>query len=323
MRSDWLRVWVPFGVGLVIGVVGVVLLRGSLPGEEGSSEDRIAVLESELKIAKNKVLALQGAENGEHPGHKADDTRNRLRGIAEAIREGRPVTPDDLLRASQPLLRDLSPIFDRVRVRIEREAAESLAGEIGRRYELNPAQVERLRKWLDEQAERSACEWSELVQREGTTIEDLLRASHERRMDRGLDEFMATLLQGEKLERFREERLAEKAERVQAEADRRMERLDRIVGLNERQRDEIFAIYARASGDYVPGMQIAGATGMLAPGAVGQTAPAEAVKRVLTPEQRATLEQEIRRREEKAARELATMGLSLPENWNPLDWDEF
>jgi hypothetical protein len=34
-----------------------------------------------------------------------------MRNIGDDIRAGRPVTPEDIFRASQPLMRDLAPLF--------------------------------------------------------------------------------------------------------------------------------------------------------------------------------------------------------------------
>lgn len=326
MKPEWLQSLLPFVVGLVVGVAGVVMLWGSLPGEAGSPEDRIAHLEAELRSTRNEVLALQGSSSSTgRRSRQGDHTSDRLKEIVRAIREGRPVTPDDLLRASQPLLRDLAPIFDRIRVKIEKEAAESLVGELTRLYELEPGRQNQLRSWLGKQAERTAREWSELLQSDGTTIEELVRASQSKPLNRELDEFMATLLQGndEKLEQFRKLRLTQRAERVQAEADRRLERLDQIVALDENQRDQVFGIFARASRDYVPEMEIEGVTGLVSAQARSADTAMNAVQQVLSAEQREMLNQEVQRRREAATKELATMGLSLPENWNPLEWDEF
>ena len=93
-----------------------------MPGAEGSPEERATWLEVELKKAQNRIAALEAADprGRRKPGRTfADGARN----IAEDIRDGRPVSPDDLFRATQPLLRDLSPLFDRMRVREERRGS--------------------------------------------------------------------------------------------------------------------------------------------------------------------------------------------------------
>src|SRR6478735_4476003 len=53
-------------VGLVIGGAGAVLFRESLPGAEGSAEERATRLELELKKAQNRIAALE-AEKGVGP----------------------------------------------------------------------------------------------------------------------------------------------------------------------------------------------------------------------------------------------------------------
>src|SRR4029078_843949 len=116
-----IRALLPLVIGLVVGGVGAVLFRESMPGGEGSPEERANRLEVELKQANNRIAALEATNSD---GHQPQVVLGRLaisragskdrrtladgaRRIAEDIREGRPVSPDDIFRASQPLMRDL------------------------------------------------------------------------------------------------------------------------------------------------------------------------------------------------------------------------
>lgn len=310
-----IRTAIPLVIGLALGVFGASAFRESLPGEKGSAQERAAKLEVELKRANNRIASLEAADP--RARHSGRTTRDGLRDIAEDLRAGRPVTPDDIFRTMQPLMRDLSPIFDRIRIREEQRRTDSLSGEIARKYNLTTAQAESLKKFFAARAEENAKRFSDLIAQEGVTLEQVARASMEVRPDDGLDEFMARTLTGDKLTDFQTERMAERAERVQQEADGRVERLDRIVGLDETQRDNVFAIMARASRDYDPAMGIEGADGS-AIGASGGT-PREAVLGILTAEQRARLDEESARLRADAEEELGFLGLSLPENWEPLD----
>jgi hypothetical protein len=47
-------------------------------------------------------------------------TADEARGLFDDLREGRPVSPEDIFRISKPLVRDLAPLFDRIRVREEK-----------------------------------------------------------------------------------------------------------------------------------------------------------------------------------------------------------
>ena len=308
-----LRTIVPLAIGLAVGGIGVKLFSESLTGPEGSPEARAAKLEVELKRAENRLAALEGKT-----GRGSERTvRDGLREIGDDLRAGRPVTPDDIFRATQPLMRDLSPLFDRMRLKEQTRRIDSMTGELARKYDLNAGQQESLRAWFEVQAEQQQKAWSELVGREGTTVEDLARMAHEVRPDDGLDEFMPTLLGGEKLTTFKTERMAERAERVQQQADMKVQRLDGIVGLDDTQRDQVFGIMARGSRDYDPGMKLEGIGGDIGSTPAGDRQ--QAMLSVLRPEQREAYEATRQKRREEAEANMQELGLSLPPDWDLLD----
>lgn len=308
-----LRTLVPLAIGLAVGGIGVKLFSESLTGPEGSPEARAAKLEVELKRAENRLAALEG-KSGRRSGKTVGDG---LREIGEDLRAGRPVTPEDVFRATKPLMRDLAPIFDRMRVKEQSRRIDTMTGELARKYDLTEAQQESLKAWFGQQAEAQAKAWSDLVGQEGTTLEDLARAARDVRPDEGLDEFMAGTLSGDKLTAFKTERMAERAERVQQEADRKVERLDTIVGLDDAQRDQVFGIMARGSRDYDPGMKLEGIGGEIGSTPAGDRQ--QAMLSVLRPEQREAYEATRQRRREEAAAEMQELGLSLPPEWDLLD----
>ncbi len=314
--TQFIRTFVPLATGLAIGAVGAVLFLQSMPGEKGSPEERAAKLEVELKRATNKLAALEAAD----PQARRRTGRtlaDGARSIAEDMHDGRPVSPDDIFRASQPLLRDLAPLFDRIRLRQQQESIDRMTGEFTRKFDLTDRQRDALKRFFEERAEEKAREWSELVAREGTDLEDLMRAAHNARPDDGLDAFMERTLSGEKLSEFRNERMAERVARVQDDADMRVQRLDSIVGLDGPQRDQVFGIMARSSPDYDPSMGLEGAGGD-----IGQTPGGdrrEAMLSVLRPEQVEAYEAERERRRTEAAKDLEAMGLTLPPDWQFFD----
>lgn len=312
-----LRTVVPLAIGLAVGGIGVKLFSESLTGPEGSPEARAAKLEVELKRAENRLAALEG-KAGRRSGRTMGDG---LREIGEDLRAGRPVTPDDILRATQPLMRDLAPIFDRIRVKEQSRRIESMTGELARKYDLDDSQQEALKAFFQQRAEEQAKAWSDLVGQEGTTLEDLARAAREVRPDEGLDEFMPGLLGGEKLAQFKAERMTERAGRVQQEADRKVQRLDGIVGLDDAQRDQVFGIMARGSRDYDPAMKLEGAGGEI--GSTPSGDRQQAMLSVLRPEQREAYQAERQRRRDQAVKELGEIGLSLPPGWDMLDEEGF
>ena len=306
----------PLAVGVAVGIVGATLFRESLPGEKGSPEERAIELEVKLKKAENRLAAL---EEGHRPNGRT--VKDGLRDIVADLRAGRPVTPDDILKLTKPLMRDLEPLMERMRVREERRRIESMTGELARKYDLTGPQQDALKKWFEQKSEADAKAWSALMSSDSTTFEDMARSTHNVRPDEGLDAFMETQLRGDKLTQFKTERMAERAERVQQEADRHVQRLDGIVTLDDQQRDQVFGIMARNSRDYDPAMQLEGIGGEIGttPSGDGQ----QAMLGVLRPEQRQAYEAERARRRQKAEEDLAVIGLSLPPDWDPIEDEGF
>ena len=304
-------------VGLAVGITGAILFVQSMPPKEGSAEERVDRLEAELKRANNRVAALEGSDPSGHkrPGRTIKDN---VRGIAENIRDGKPVTPDDVFRATQPLIRDLAPLFDRIRVRELQRQSDAKAGEIARKYALNPAQQESLKKWLDQNAADEAKRYTDLISQDGTRLEDLAKASNDVRVDDGLDQYMERTLQGEKLAAFRSTRMLEKVENVQKEADMKVTRLDDIVGLDDTQRGQVFGVMARGARDFDPAMQFEGLGADTAALDSGKSKQ-DAILAVLTPEQRQTYEEDRLQKRITAQKDMEAIGLTLPADFDSSD----
>jgi hypothetical protein len=304
-------------VGLAVGVAGAILFAQSMPPKEGSAEERVGKLEVELKRANNRVAALEGSDpNGrKRPGRTLKDN---VRGIAENIRDGKPVTPDDVFRATQPLIRDLAPLFDRIRVRELQRQSDAKAGEIARKYALNPAQQESLKKWLDQNAADEAKRYTDLISQDGTRLEDLAKASNEVRVDDSVDRYMEATLQGEKLAAFRATRMLEKVENVQKEADMKVTRLDDIVGLDDTQRGQVFGVMARGARDFDPAMQFEGLGADTAALDSGKSKQ-DAILAILTPEQRLSYEKDRVQKRITAQKDMEAIGLTLPAEFDSSD----
>ena len=315
-----LRTFVPLVIGLVVGGVGASMFMDSMPGANGSPEERVAQLETELKQAQNRLTELQATTGQNRFG---TDTKRNLsdgaRGLADKMRAGHRISPDDIFRASKPLMRDLAPLFDRMRIRDQKRRIDSIAGELARKYNLDGPQQIAMKQWFDKKAEEEAKRWTEMLGREDTGLEELTRASRDIRPDDGLDKFMEGVLSGEKLAAFKSERLAERVERLQSNADMKVQRLDSIVKLSDAQRDQVFGVMVRNSRDYDPSMVLEGAGGQIPVTAAAN--PREAMLAVLTPDQRATYDDEQRRRRDEAEKDLNSMGMTLPANWEILEDD--
>lgn len=308
-------------IGLAIGGVGMSLFKDSLTGPEDSPEHRIATLERDLKRAHNEIAAIadtdsQGRRKSVHT------TSDSLRDIRDRLQSGKPVTPDDIFRLSQPFMRDLAPVVERMRVHEQKSMVDRMSGELARTYQLDARQQTALRHWFDARTEQNARDWTDLVTSEKTQLKDLMKAARYVRSDDGLDEFMPNILSGKQLDDFRSQRMTERVERVQQHADAMTERLHSIVPLDEVQRDQIFGIMARSSSDFDPSMQLEGGAGEI-PNTPAPTNREEAILALLRPDQQELYREEIRSRRDREQKDLAAIGLTLPEDWNPFEFEDF
>jgi len=301
-------------IGLAVGGLGVGLFQHSRPGEAGSPEKQIQHLESELQQARTRIAALEETRPraARSPAQTAYD---RGRAIAQRLRDGIPVSSDDLFRAAQPLLRDMSPLLERIVGQKFKRQSDSLMGELARKYDLNPNQQDTLQKWFSEKSRAEQKKWNDLISSDNTTYLQLVKSMRNDRTDEGLDAVMEGLLQGPQLEAFKAERLEERAQRVQFYADMQVQRINEIVRLDPAQTDRLFGIMAQSSPDYDSSIRLEGVTGEIAP---ANLHPRDALKSVLRPDQLSKYEDDRERRFMEVSREMNELGVQLP-----ADWDEF
>jgi hypothetical protein len=133
---------------------------------------------------------------------------------------------------------------------------------------------------------------------------------------------MGKMLAGDDLERYQQDRLVERVNNVQNEADRKVTRLDAIVGLDEEQKDAVFGIMARGSKHYDPSMQLEGIGEDAGALAVGSSRE-DAIQSVLRPEQQQAYVKNYHQRRYREENELREIGLSLPADWDLYDEDDF
>ena len=327
--AQTLRSLIPLVIGLAVGGVGAILFQESMPGAEGSPKELAAKLELELKQAQNKIAALEAEDT---PSRNARGLFERkkgnqatvsdgLRNIAERVRAGQPVTPEDIFRASKPWMRDISPLFDRMRMRQEKKTIDSMSGEFARKYDLTPEQQTALKGWFTQKSAEQAEKFTNLINDDKTRFIDIMRMSQDSRLDDGIEAQMEKMLTGQKLADFKTQRLNERATRVQNEADAKVQRLNSVVPLSNAQRDQVFGIMARNSRDYDSAMVFEGETGQITAAPTGNRQAA--ILSVLTPDQRVAYEAERVRRSEEASKEMAEIGLAVPPEWDLLDDMDF
>ncbi|MGI8603286.1 MAG: hypothetical protein ACR2OZ_09835 [Verrucomicrobiales bacterium] len=300
-------------LGVIVGAIGATLYRESFPPDPNTAAARAAELEQALIKTQRRLAALEA--NAKTAGPSRVEISESARSVVEDFKDGRPVDVDDIYQTAKPILRDLAPVFDAMRRREQKKAFDGMIANLTERYQLNAAQQAALKKWMEQKAEQEAARFRDLALKENTRIEDLAKAAQQIRPAEGLDAFMEGNLSGETLDRFRSDRLKERAANVQNEAERKVDRLNAVVALDDTQQDQVFALMARSSRDFDPAMKLDGLGGdttLLAPGQSRD----EAIMAVLRPEQKTAYEQHRARQRQEAEERMNEMGLKLPSTWD-------
>lgn len=300
-------------LGLFVGAAGAVLFLQSLPAPVESWEEKARKFEFELGRAKTKILELEAKEKpmpqtvlGKllQPENK-ESLAGGVRTLGERLRAGQAVGVDEIFNASKPLIRDLAPLFDRMRRQGEQDRIDAMSGELSRKYHLGPHQQHLLKEWFQKQSEQQAKQWEQMLASDNVRMSDLMKDASGPDPTDGLDKFMPTILPGDQLGNFISDRLEERARRVQNEADARIQKLDGMVGLDNAQRDQLFGLFARNSKQYDPQMQIEGAS--MPSGPVSDLQGA--VRSVLRPEQWRAYEEARQKQRKETAEEMKAIGL--------------
>ena len=129
---------------------------------------------------------------------------------------------------------------------------------------------------------------------------------------------MARTLDADTLATYQADRLAERVERVQNEAEGRVQRLDSLVDLDEEQKDQAFAILAHSSEYFDPSMQFEGLENELSGLRPGMDAN-KSIEGILRPEQLQRLGDRQRERRDDAFSEFEELGLTPPQGWEEME----
>jgi len=301
--------------GLLIGGTAVLMFDASLPPESGSAEERAERLASELTQAKSRIAKLE-AQMPAKGTNLAETARGGLRDILDDLKAGRPVDIDKLHERLKPALREITPLFDLLRRRELKKEHARLAAHMAEAYHLNETQQKALEQWLAEKAAQDAETFIQTAYGENSRLEDLVKAVRYLEPRRGIDEFMERTLTGPEKQRYTTDRAIERANKLENEANGRLQRLQQAVPLDEAQQDQVFAIMARSSPDFDPSVRLDLPQGHdmthIRPGADREAA----IMQILRPDQRRQYEAYRQRQREAAERSAAENGFKLPQNWD-------
>jgi hypothetical protein len=244
-------------VGLVTGITGAILFQQSFPPPPGSVEEKVDGLERELE--RTQVLLAAAEARAPRPEASTQQKFSRgVRSILEEWKAGREVDLEEFYMAMRPAMRDLSPLFERMKQRELRKQHEFILQELTRKYGLTPAQQAAVQAWQKKKIEADLAAYRALNASDKASFKDMIKGSTGLRPTDGMDEVMARTLTDPARSTYQKERMTERLQQVQAEADRRVTRLHAMVDLDEAQQDQVFSLMARSSRDFDPTMQFEG-----------------------------------------------------------------
>ena len=302
-------------LGLFVGAFGGFLFSNSLPPEVGSVEEELEILRNSNAQNERRLRSYQR-------NARRDTTPDELRRLARDVRDGKDISPDDLFATMKPWMREMSPIFERMREVNEEDWADVRTSEWARQYDLNASQRAQLKEWFRAQGAEQAKALVDVIENKNSGFVDLIRATEYDWKDaRGSDKLMEGFLKGDQLEEFKSGRLAERAESVQHEADRNLSRLDGIVALDAKQHEQLFGVLSRAAEDYQPGLNVDGLAGE--DSALDRRQRDTEIRAALRRDQIEKLGEYQRNRRVEAEKEMRRMMMTLPKDWDLLDRDTF
>ena len=302
-------------LGLFVGAFGGFLFSNSLPPEVGSVEEELEILRNSNAQNERRLRSYQR-------NARRDTTPDELRRLARDVRDGKDISPDDLFATMKPWMRQMSPIFERMREVNEEDWADVRSSEWARQYALNASQRAQLKEWFRAQGAERAKALVAVIESKHSGFVDLIRATeYDWRDARGADKLMEGFLKGDQLEEFKSGRLAERAESVQHEADRNLSRLDGIVALDAKQHEQLFGVLSRAAEDYQPGLNVDGLAGE--DSALDRRQRDTEIRAALRRDQIEKLDEYQRNRRVEAEKEMRRMMMTLPKDWDLLDRDTF
>ena len=309
-------------LGFIFGFAAAFAYQKTAAPPEGSVEDELERVEHKLRVEEARAAEFEARLNKRRV---RDTSMDRARDLAQKLRDGEEVSLDDVFDMTKPMMRNLSPLIDRMRLVEQGEYFDTMAGELTRKYELSESQRVELKAFLQRRAEQNLAEYNAVIESDTSGLVDLIRTIDQDKNDvGGIDDFMEGTLSGEKLAAYREQRMDEKVKAVQSEADRNTERLDGIVGLSDEQRDEVFVLMARGADDYDPAMGFEGLEAGAGAVRFGQKAERDdAFLKVLTAEQRVAFEEYKAAERLRAEEDMRKVGLTLPKDWDLLEGRDF
>lgn len=303
-------------VGLIVGCIGGFMFHGSLPPET-PLEEQIATLQKEKAEAELLIKELENQEDliTRSPENAASQ---KARLIIDRIRRGETVGLEEFFSAYQPFLEDSAPLFGLLRNLGELERFDYSLGQLTRKYDLTDAERTKLERWMERKSRKNRRAFDAALNNPNATIFDFLNAfSNQNQYDEGIEEPLRDILDRDEFSEFRNQRLEERATRVQREADGKLKRLEKYVDLRPEQQDSLFVVFAQSSRHYSRDLEFEGIDPNIA-SREPTVFSYDSVYEVLDPKQTDQLRNAQDRERASADRRLGMIGLEVGPDWDML-----
>lgn len=204
--------------------------------------------------------------------------------------------PNRMLKEAKPLIKMFSKAMGPQRDEAVRKMITEGVKQMTAKANLTPEQAAALEAHLLAVDEENKKKWDEALNKD-LSMQDLMNMGRNRRADPQnlLDDWAAANLTGEQAEKYQTSRLTEKSEKITANANERLERLNKDLGLSEAQQDQVFNILVQTDKNYDSKLQIEGAAGTQLGKDIKRE---EAIAAVLTPDQAAKYQTSLNQRKE-------------------------
>lgn len=277
--------------GVGIGIFTHSMLRPSerFTTAASAEQDEGWIVQTDDAEVLKAQLELMAIENRELRSDLNSARRYRSsHAVKQLARSKGAKNASELIDYSKPIFREL--ILPELRANRSQAIEDGVRQALDARTDrlnLTDEQLNILEARLREQQAAKLDELERVLNDDESSLTEYFQKQweQERGGDPEVDDIFLEVLDPEQQEAYTEVRLEENAERVTDQAERQLDGLDRIVKLDETQKDAVFPVFARSSPGYREEMQFEGV-------AVNDTSPIsettdrdQAIESVLRPDQ--------------------------------------
>jgi transcriptional regulator len=263
-------------MGLSVGALAVAVLRSSGPTAEESAKQELAEAQAKIsELEQQKAKALEDAEKSKALASKAvmqpvselnkspdeNDTAAKLDDATPEPAEDDPAAQFAKLFNSKEA-RSLMKQFSGAAVNMMEKRAGDEIAKYKDKYQLTDDQMSTLQAKLSEKLKEGTEKFTSSLDNENKSVQEIMQEQGQnwRNQEEEIAGIMKETLTEEQYGDFEHDMLAERAQRVERNSSRQLNRLDSQLNLDETQKDQVFGILVENSPDYDSAMKVEGAS---------------------------------------------------------------